>query len=59
MDQPTAEHALVDSSHWVGEWTFEARWPSGEPCEAPDNVSLRGPGRMAGASKGDQDPQVQ
>jgi hypothetical protein len=30
MDQPTAEEALRRLEHLVGEWTVEARWPSGE-----------------------------
>ena len=31
MDQPTAEEALRKLEPLVGEWTVEARWPSGEP----------------------------
>jgi hypothetical protein len=31
MDQPTAEEALRRLEPLVGEWTIEARWPSGEP----------------------------
>jgi hypothetical protein len=31
MDQPTAEEALRRLEPLVGEWTLEARWPSGEP----------------------------
>jgi hypothetical protein len=31
MDQPTAEEALRKLEPLVGEWTLEARWPSGEP----------------------------
>jgi hypothetical protein len=31
MDQPTAEDALRKLEPLVGEWTVEARWPSGEP----------------------------
>jgi hypothetical protein len=31
MDQPTAEEALRTLERLVGEWTLEARWPSGEP----------------------------
>ena len=30
MDQPTAEEALRRLEPLVGEWTMEARWPSGE-----------------------------
>ena len=30
MDQPTAEDALRALEPLVGEWTVEARWPSGE-----------------------------
>ena len=30
MDQLTAEAALAKLEPFVGEWTFEARWPSGE-----------------------------
>src|SRR5919106_6104179 len=31
MDQPTAEQALRQLEPLVGEWTFEAKWPNGEP----------------------------
>ena len=30
MDQPTAEEVLARLEPLVGEWTFEATWPSGE-----------------------------
>jgi hypothetical protein len=30
MDQPTAEHALGALERFVGEWSLEAKWPSGE-----------------------------
>ncbi len=31
MDQRTAEQALRQLEPLVGEWTFEAKWPDGEP----------------------------
>ena len=31
MNQPTAEHALRQLEPLVGKWSFEAKWPSGEP----------------------------
>jgi hypothetical protein len=30
MDQPTADRALRELEPLIGEWTFEAIWPSGE-----------------------------
>jgi hypothetical protein len=40
MDQPTAEHALRRLEPLVGEWTFEARWPSGEPWPGGGRVTF-------------------
>ena len=40
MDQPTAEHALRQLEPLVGEWTLEARWPSGEPWPGGGRVTF-------------------
>ncbi len=41
MNQPTAEHALRHLEPLVGEWTFEAKWPSGEPWRGRRKGHLR------------------
>ena len=40
MDQPTAEKALGRLERLVGEWTLEARWPSGEPWPGGGRVTF-------------------
>ena len=40
MDQPTAEEALRKLEPLVGEWTIEARWPSGEPWPGGGRVTF-------------------
>ena len=40
MDQPTAEEALRRLEPLVGMWTFEARWPSGEPWPGGRRVTF-------------------
>jgi hypothetical protein len=40
MDQPTAEHALRQLEPLVGEWTFEAKWPSGEPRRGGGRITF-------------------
>lgn len=40
MDQPTAEKALRALEPLVGEWTFEATWPSGEKWPGGGRVSF-------------------
>jgi hypothetical protein len=40
MDQPTAEQALRELEALVGEWTFEARWPGGEPWPGGGRVTF-------------------
>jgi hypothetical protein len=40
MDQPTAEQALRRLEPLVGTWTFEARWPSGEPWPGGGRVTF-------------------
>ena len=40
MDQPTADQALRELEPLVGEWTFEATWPSGEPWPGGGSVTF-------------------
>jgi hypothetical protein len=40
MDQPTAEQALRRLEPLVGEWTFEAKWPSGKPWPGGGRVTF-------------------
>lgn len=40
MDQPTAEEALRRLEPLVGEWTLEARWPSGESWPGGGRVTF-------------------
>src|SRR4026208_2287794 len=40
MDQPTAEQALRELEPLVGEWTLEARWPSGEQWPGGGRVTF-------------------
>ena len=40
MDQPTAEQALRQLEPLVGEWTFEAKLPHGEPWPGGGRVSF-------------------
>jgi hypothetical protein len=40
MDQPTAEEALRRLEPLVGEWTFEATWPSGESWPGGGHVTF-------------------
>ena len=40
MDQPTAEQALRQLEPLVGEWTFEAKWPDGEPWPGGGRVTF-------------------
>ena len=40
MDQPTAERALRQLGPLVGEWTFEATWPSGEAWPGGGRVTF-------------------
>jgi hypothetical protein len=40
MDQPTAEQALRQLEPLVGEWTFEAKWPTGEPWPGGGKVTF-------------------
>ncbi|HEU4756008.1 MAG TPA: hypothetical protein VFS72_05045 [Agromyces sp.] len=40
MDQPTAEDALRALEPLIGEWTVEARWPSGEPWPGGGRVTF-------------------
>jgi len=42
MDKPTAEHTLRQLEPLVGEWTFEAKWPSGEPWRAAEGSPSSG-----------------
>jgi hypothetical protein len=43
MSQPTAEDALRRLEPLVGEWTFEARWPDGEPWPGGGRVTFEWP----------------
>jgi hypothetical protein len=40
MEQPTAEAALRRLDPLVGEWTIEAKWPSGEPWPGGGRVTF-------------------
>ena len=40
MDQPTAEQALRQLEPLVGEWTFQATWPDGEPWPGGGRVAF-------------------
>ncbi len=40
MDQRTAEQALRQLEPLVGEWTFEATWPDGEPWPGGGRVTF-------------------
>jgi hypothetical protein len=40
MDQPTAEEALRRLEPLVGEWTFEATWPDGQPWPGGGRVAF-------------------
>jgi len=40
MDQPTAEQALRELEPLVGEWTMEAKWPSGEEWQGGGRVTF-------------------
>jgi hypothetical protein len=40
MDQPTAEDALRRLEPLIGEWRFEARWPSGEAWPGGGHVTF-------------------
>lgn len=40
MDQPTAEQALRQLEPLIGEWSLEARWPSGERWPGDGRVTF-------------------
>jgi hypothetical protein len=40
MDQPTAEEALRELERLIGEWTIEAKGPSGEPWPGGGRVTF-------------------